>query len=67
MCDREKSIERIMARDNITKEMAQSRLSSQYDKDFYIKQSLYAIENNGTQQELIEIAEKTALQILRGI
>ncbi|MBQ2798686.1 MAG: dephospho-CoA kinase [Ruminiclostridium sp.] len=67
VCDRERSIERIMVRDNITRETAQSRLSSQQDKDFYIKRSLYAIENNGTQQELIEIAEKTALQILRGI
>lgn len=67
VCDREKSVQRIMARDNISREMAQSRLSSQQDKDFYIDRSLYAIENNGTQQELIEIAEKTALQILRGI
>lgn len=67
VCDREKSIERIMARDNITREMAQSRLSSQYDKDYYVKKSLYAIENNGTQQELIKASENIAVQIIRGI
>ncbi len=67
VCDREKSIQRIMVRDNISREMAQSRLSSQHDKDFYKGRSLYAVENNGTQQELIAIAEKIALKILRGI
>ena len=67
VCDREKSIERIMARDNITREMAQSRLSSQYDKDYYVKKSLYAIENNGPPQEIIKASENIAVQIIRGI
>ena len=67
VCDREISVQRIMARDNVTKEMAQSRLSSQHSIDFYIDRSLYFIENNGTEQELTDKAEKTALQILRGI
>lgn len=67
VCDRELSVKRIMARDNISQKAAESRLSSQYDKDFYIGKSSFCIENNGTADSLIKKAEETAQQIKRGI
>ena len=67
VCDKELSIKRIMARDNISEEAAKSRLSSQHDKSFYKERSSICIENNGAVDDLKIAAEKTARQIKRGL
>lgn len=48
-------LERLTARDGITKDMASLRLSSQKSAEWYTNKSDYNISNNGTPQEL-EIA-----------
>lgn len=67
VCDRELSVKRIMTRDNISEETAESRLSSQHDKSFYKERSSFCIENNDTADSLISKAESIAEQIKRGI
>lgn len=61
--DKEKCIERIKERDNLTYEQATNRLSVQHDKDFYIEKSDYCIDNCGEYRELIEKAHTLALRI----
>lgn len=62
VADREALALRIMKRDNITYDQAISRLSSQFDKNFYIEKSDFHIENDGDIDKLrfmtMEIAEK---------
>lgn len=62
IADRETLAERIMNRDGITHEQAISRLSSQFDKQFYIEKSDFHIENGGDIEKLrqmtMEIADK---------
>ncbi len=48
----EDSLKRIMLRDNLSREEAENRLSSQHPADFYSKRSDYCILNNGTKEEL---------------
>ncbi len=67
VCDKELSVKRIMARDNISEEAAESRLSSQHDKSFYKEKSSFCIENNDTADVLQKKAEEIARQIKRGI
>ena len=67
VCDRELSVNRIMTRDNISRDAAESRLSSQYDKSFYKERSSFCIENNDTADNLIKRAGEIAQQIKRGI
>ena len=43
----EKRINRIMRRDNITREQAQQRIGAQLDEKYYIDHSDYVIHNNG--------------------
>ena len=47
VADRQKRIERILERDNITLEMAELRLSKQQEDSFYTDKADYVIENNG--------------------
>lgn len=65
-CDKEKSVERIMLRDNITRENAENRLSSQHDAEYYKSRSDFCIENNGTPDMLRAEAEDTARKIING-
>lgn len=58
--------ERIMRRDNLSKQQAAARLSAQHNAQFYKSRSKYNIENSGTQQELCEKVLAAAEQI-RGI
>lgn len=44
--------ERIIRRDKISSELARSRFNSQHTKEFFIKNSDYVIENNGSKEEL---------------
>lgn len=45
-------IRRIIARDNLTKSQAESRIKSQLSEEFFRTHSDYIIENNTTKQEL---------------
>lgn len=56
--------ERIMLRDKITEEMANNRLLSQQDKLFYIENSDYCIENNGSVYDLLKNARTVAASII---
>ncbi|MBP1542646.1 MAG: dephospho-CoA kinase [Oscillospiraceae bacterium] len=63
--DTEKCIERIMLRDNITRQHAAARLGSQKNIEFFRSVTDICIENNGTEQELFEKANK-AISELKG-
>lgn len=65
-CDKEKSIQRIMLRDNISRESAENRLSSQHDAEYYKSRSDFCIENNGDLDTLRLNSEDTARKIING-
>lgn len=52
LADREVRIRRILERDSLTPEQAESRLKSQPEDNFYIRNSDYVIYNNGSTEEL---------------
>ena len=52
LSSREKRVERIMFRDNISEESALLRIGSQPDDEFYISRCEYVIYNNCTREEL---------------
>lgn len=52
LADRNIRIRRILERDLLTLEQAESRLKSQPNDDFYIRNSDYIIYNNGSTEEL---------------
>ena len=52
VAEQEDSIKRIMLRDNLSREEAENRLSSQHTADFYCDKSDYCVFNNGTREEL---------------
>lgn len=52
--DMEKRIERIVARDGISRNAACDRLNSQHDNDYYESRSEFCVRNNGTTAELYE-------------
>lgn len=54
--DRPSRIKRIMSRDGISAEMAEKRLNSQLDDDFYISHSDFIIRNNQDLDKLSELA-----------
>lgn len=64
VCDTEISLERIMARDGISRETAESRLSSQHDAEFYVSRSQFCIENNGDVAELEQKTDEIVAQLL---
>lgn len=49
--------QRIMQRDNISEEMADSRINAQLTESYFKENSDFILENNGTRQELISKAE----------
>ena len=63
ICDREVSLKRIMARDGIDKNAAESRLKSQHDAEFYKSRSDFCIENNGDIGALTDKAHRVMGQI----
>ena len=63
ICDREVSLKRIMARDGIDKNAAESRLKSQHEAEFYKSRSDFCIENNGDFNTLTQTAQKVIQQI----
>lgn len=52
----ETRLERIMSRDNLSRENALLRIKAQHGEDFYINNSDTVIENNGTQEEILQEA-----------
>ena len=70
MCDKVISViaspelrrNRIMIRDNITEEQADSRIASQHEDEFYTQQSDYVLENSGDMAalrvQLLELLDK---------
>ena len=54
LCDKETRVERIMARDHISKEDALARINAQPDDNFFIENSDYYITNVGTTSEMNE-------------
>lgn len=58
ICDEEKRIERILARDDITREYAEKRMSSQKPDAFFIQNCTHTIYNNGSEDDLICKADK---------
>ena len=60
-------LKRIMKRDNISAEAAQNRINSQLNEEFFLKNSDYIIENNGSMNKLYESAETVADKIKKYI
>ncbi len=54
LCDKETRVERIIARDHISKEDALARINAQPDDSFFIENSDYYITNVGTASEMNE-------------
>ncbi len=54
LCDKETRIERIMKRDNISREKALARINAQPSDEFFIENSDYYITNCGTKDEMNE-------------
>lgn len=54
LCDQETRVERIIARDHISKEDALARINAQPDDHFFIENSDYYITNSGTATEMNE-------------
>lgn len=58
-------VNRIISRDGITPEMAQKRLLSQHNADFFRERSDFIIENNGELEQLVNSA-KSVIKTLKG-
>lgn len=54
ICDKEVRVQRIIARDNISREQALARINAQPDDDFFISNSDYYITNCGTKKDMNE-------------
>lgn len=55
--DEEVRKKRIMLRDNISEEMAKSRINAQLSESYFKENSDFILENNGSKQELISKTE----------
>jgi len=58
-------LQRIIARDNIDKDLARARLASQHDISWYRERSQHCIINNGTEDELFNAA-RAVISELKG-
>ena len=54
LSDKEKRIERIVNRDNVSPEVAGARINSQPEDSFYLSRCSYAVFNNGDVSSLME-------------
>lgn len=62
--DRDVQIDRIVARDDITREQATSRIAAQYEEDVVEKLAHYIIENNGTKEEFYQKLDALQAQLV---
>lgn len=63
IADKSIRLERICKRDNISEELALMRMNVQLDEKFFIENADYVIENNSTQEKLINDLEKILSEI----
>lgn len=63
IADKNIRAQRIMQRDNLSFEDAQLRLNAQHGDGFYTEKSRFVIENNGSQEELLEKAEELSREL----
>ncbi len=63
LCPVEKRIKRIINRDNLTLEQAQSRINAQHNDDFYIERSDFIIYNNSDLENLCKQADEFLAKI----
>ncbi|MBQ4109312.1 MAG: dephospho-CoA kinase [Clostridia bacterium] len=61
--EREKIIERIIKRDGISRKVAEDRINSQRDDEYFRKYATIIIENNNGKNDLIEKAGKLLCQL----
>ena len=64
IADRDTRIERIIARDAITREAAIKRIDAQRGEDFLREHADYVLENNGAIEELATSVKEVLMQIL---
>ncbi|MDO4816315.1 MAG: L-threonylcarbamoyladenylate synthase [Bacillota bacterium] len=64
VADRGARIERIAARDNISREYAERRVDAQKNEEFYLKNCDYIARNDGTEQEFIAALENILNEVL---
>ncbi len=64
--ERENCLDRIMIRDGISAEQANSRLNSQYDADYFAENCTYLISNNGNISDLQSKADEIIKMINEG-
>lgn len=58
-------LQRIVQRDGLDPELAAQRMSVQYLSEFYERRADYVIENNGSNEELLEKVRKFEIEIRR--
>lgn len=63
LCPVEKRMERIINRDNLTAEQAQSRINAQHNDEYYIKRSDYTLNNDKDLQSLYNQIDKVLQKI----
>lgn len=61
IADKDIRLTRICKRDNISAEMAESRMNAQFSQEFFIENSDFVIENNGSEEQLREKAGNVTL------
>ena len=57
LCPQNVRMERIIKRDIITKQQAQSRINAQHNDDYYIKRCDFTINNNSSLENLYKQTE----------
>lgn len=60
---RQSRLERIMARDGLSQEEAEHRISAQHDDVFYLERSWTVLQNNGDLQDLYAQADSLLLKL----
>lgn len=63
IAQKEKRIERVKNRDNLSKTDIENRISVQYSDEFFTEKSDYVIENNTTLDELLKKVDEVVTQI----
>lgn len=63
LADNDVRVDRIIARDNISREQAQKRINSQAENSFFEKSCDYIIYNNGQLEQTVRDAERVLAEI----
>ena len=66
-CDNKLRLERLMKRNNFTKEQALKRMNAQMSQDEKINKSDFVIHNNSTKEELAEQVNELLKKILKNL